>query len=121
LTEDLPRPVLVADRIQQVFLNLVLNALDAMPEGGQLKVGTSHDEVSDEVRVTFTDEGPGIPADLLGCLYDPFFSTKPEGMGLGLFVSQNIVQEHRGRIEVETEVGVGTTFAVCLPVGTRGG
>jgi PAS domain S-box-containing protein len=116
LKEGLPEPVLVQDRMQQVFLNLVLNAVDAMPEGGQLEVTSRHDETLDEVVVTFTDDGPGIPADVLPRLFDPFFSTKSEGLGLGLFVSQNIAQEHGGRIEVESQVGDGATFSVRLPV-----
>lgn len=116
LAENLPRPVLVPDQIQQVFLNLMLNAIDAMPEGGQLKVSTGHDEASDEVVAAFADDGPGIPSDVLPDIFDPFFSTKSEGMGLGLFVSRNIVREHGGRIDVESETGEGCTFTVRLPV-----
>jgi PAS domain S-box-containing protein len=116
LTEPLPQPVLVPDRMQQVFLNLVLNAIDVMPNGGQLTVSTRYDEGPDEVVVTFTDDGPGIPAEMLPHLFDPFFSTKSDGLGLGLFVSQNIVQEHGGRIEVQSKAGDGAAFTVCLPV-----
>ncbi len=116
LAEDLPQPKLVGDRVQQIFLNLVLNAIDAMPDGGQLTITTRYDEDGDEVVAAFEDGGPGIPEELLPQLFRPFFSTKSQGTGLGLFVSQNIAQEHGGRIEVESEQGDGCTFSVHLPV-----
>jgi signal transduction histidine kinase len=116
LADDLPRPELVADRVQQIFLNLVFNAVDAMPDGGELTLATRYDEQADEVVVDFKDCGSGIPQDMLPHIFDPFFSTKREGTGLGLFVSQNIAQEHGGRIEVDSEEGAGCTFSVHLPV-----
>jgi signal transduction histidine kinase len=116
LEEDLPRPVLAPDRMQQVFLNLMLNAIDVMSEGDRLEISTDHHEASDEIVVTFSDDGPGIPADALPHIFDPFFSTKSEGVGLGLFVSQNIVQRHGGRIDVENNIGKGCTFTVRLPM-----
>ena len=118
LAEDLPHPVLVQDRIKQVLLNLVLNARDAMPEGGELTLRTEHDQAQDEVVITVADQGTGIPDDVIDRLFDPFFSTKEQGSGLGLFVSRNIVQEQGGRIEVESTVGQGATFRVHLPVST---
>lgn len=116
LAEDLPRPILVPDRIKQVFLNLVLNASDAMEEGGELTVSTGCNEEAEEVLVEFIDQGPGIPEEMMGHLFEPFFSTKDEGTGLGLFVSQNIVQEQGGRIEVESTAGAGSKFMVILPL-----
>ncbi len=116
LKDDLPRPVLAPDRMQQVFLNLTLNAIDVMSEGDRLEVSTDYHEASDEIVVTFSDDGPGIPADALPHIFDPFFSTKSEGVGLGLFVSQNIVQRHGGRIGVENNIGKGCTFTVWLPM-----
>jgi PAS domain S-box-containing protein len=116
LEEDLPRPLLVPDRIKQVILNLVLNARDAMPEGGELHVTTEHDETNDRVVIAVADQGAGIPPEVQDRVFDPFFSTKSEGSGLGLFVSQNIVQEHGGRIDVESDVGQGATFRVSLPL-----
>jgi PAS domain S-box-containing protein len=116
LADDLPRPELVADRMQQVFLNLTLNAAEAMPDGGELTVTTRYDEEAGEVVAAFEDCGSGIPEDLLPQIFEPFFSTKSEGTGLGLFVSQNIAQEHGGRIEVDTEEGNGCAFTVHLPV-----
>ena len=111
----LPVLTLASDQIQQVFLNLLLNALDAMPEGGQLRVGTHHTGQPAGVCVAFTDDGMGIPPDSLSQVFEPFYSTKPEGLGLGLFVSQDIVKQHGGRIEAESRVGEGTTFTVWLP------
>ncbi|MFW6135781.1 MAG: PAS domain S-box protein [Chloroflexota bacterium] len=116
LADDLPQPELVADRVQQIFLNLVLNAVEAMRGGGQLTVVTRYDEEADEVVAAFEDCGAGIPQDVLLHIFDPFYSTKSEGTGLGLFVSQNIAQEHGGRIEVESQEGEGATFTVYLPV-----
>jgi len=113
--EDLPPLMLVPDRMQQVFLNLVLNALDAMPQGGQLQISATLCSERKEVCVSFTDSGLGIAPDVLARIFDPFYSTKPDGLGLGLFISQNIVEEHGGCIEVESRLGEGTTFAVWLP------
>jgi len=112
---DLPVLVLASDQIQQVFLNLLLNALDAMPEGGQLRVSTHHTGQPAGVCVAFADDGMGIPPDSLSQVFEPFYSTKPEGLGLGLFVSQDIVKQHGGRIEAQSRVGEGTTLTVWLP------
>jgi PAS domain S-box-containing protein len=116
LAEDLPQPELVPDRMKQVFLNLVLNARDAMPDGGVLSVSTGYDEESGEVIIRFSDQGPGITDEIRDRLFDPFFSTKSDGTGLGLFVSRNIVQEQGGRIDLESTVGHGSSFTVSLPV-----
>lgn len=83
LADDLPQPELVADRVQQIFLNLVLNAVEAMRGGGQLTVVTRYDEEADEVVAVFEDRGAGIPQDVLPHIFDPFYSTKSEGTGLG--------------------------------------
>ncbi len=116
LAEDLPRPVLAPDRVKQVLLNLVLNARDAMPDGGQLTVTSTYDRKRNEVRIEVTDQGAGIPDEVMEHLFDPFFSTKDDGTGLGLFVSRNTVQEQGGHIDVETDVGDGTTFTVSFPI-----
>lgn len=113
--DDLPPLALVPDRMQQVFLNLVLNALDAMPEGGRLQVSASHGDDPDGIRISFSDSGVGIAQEDLPHIFDPFYSTKPEGLGLGLFVSKNIVEEHGGLLEVDTRLGEGTTFTLWLP------
>jgi PAS domain S-box-containing protein len=112
---DLPCIPLDASRLKQVFLNLVTNALDAMPQGGTLAISTRR--AGDEVAVRFADTGSGIPQDHLGRIFEPFFTTKPtrRGTGLGLSVSLGIVQEHGGRIDFESQEGEGSTFTVWLP------
>jgi PAS domain S-box-containing protein len=112
----LPALMLVPDRIHQVFLNLTLNALEAMPDGGRLRIGTDRTGDPAWVRVTFADTGSGIVPEALPHVFEPFYTTKPEGLGLGLYITHNIVEEHGGRIEVESKQGEGTTFTVWLPV-----
>ena len=110
-----------AERLQQLFLNLFMNAADAMPEGGALRVALR--PLPGEVEIEVADSGAGIaPADL-GRVFDPFFTTKPagEGNGLGLSVARSIVTDHGGEIEVASEPGHGTTFRIVLPVPARGG
>jgi PAS domain S-box-containing protein len=112
---DLPVLLLIPNRVQQVFLNLALNAIEAMPEGGQLKVTTARTSDPEGARITFADSGTGIPPEELPHLFEPFYSTKEEGLGLGLYVSRNIVQEHGGHIEVESQAGKGTSATIWLP------
>lgn len=119
LHEELPdQPVMAtydAQQIEQVLINLVTNAIQAMPDGGSLFVNLEHQE--DDVWITVRDEGIGIPEENLGRIFDPFYTTKPEGegTGLGLSVSYGIISQHGGKIEVESEVGQGTTFTIKLP------
>lgn len=115
-------PLLYADRqkLRQVFLNLLSNAGDAMPRGGTLTLrasGARLDGGTPAIRVEFSDTGAGIPAEHLAKVMDPFFTTKAEGQGtgLGLAICRRIVQEHRGAIEVLSEVGQGTTVRILLP------
>jgi len=115
LGRDLPRLSVAPNQIQQVFLNLMLNAVEAMPDGGRLVVQATRTGEPDGVCVTFADTGCGIPPDVLPNIFDPFFTTKEEGLGLGLYVTQSIVDAHSGRIDVESQVGKGTTFTVWLP------
>jgi two-component system NtrC family sensor kinase len=118
------RLVVWADRNQltQVFLNLVVNAAQSMPQGGTLTVATREREAS-KVAIAVSDQGCGITKDNLQHIFDPFFSTKPigSGTGLGLSVSHGIVTKHRGRIEVESHVGLGSTFTVVLPLAEQDG
>ena len=95
-------------------MNLMLNALAAMDRGGILYVNGIADK--NEIVTYFTDNGCGIPVEEINKIFDPFFSTKPNGTGLGLFVSYGIIQNHHGSIEVESKVNVGTTFTIRLPV-----
>jgi signal transduction histidine kinase len=114
LSPDLPVALATPGELQQVFLNLVLNAVDAMPEGGTLCVSSS---LSDEGRlaVAFSDTGQGVPVEHRDRIFEPFFSTKEEGTGLGLSVSYNVVKRHGGKITVQSELGEGATFTVRLP------
>jgi len=106
-----------ADQLQQVFLNLFLNARDAMPEGGDLSVRAFFDEEADEAVVSVADSGHGVAPDDLPHVFDPFFTTKRAGAGLGLAVCYGIVTAHGGRITVEPNDGRGTTVSVRLPAG----
>ena len=110
-----PVVLAVADRLHQVFLNMVLNALDAMPAGGRLEISAVRTCDPDGARVTFRDSGVGIAEETLGKLFEPFHTTKDHGMGLGLYVCHGIVADHRGHIDVESVPGEGTTFTVWLP------
>ncbi len=110
---DLPPVLCNADQLRQVFLNLVLNAIEAMPDGGTLTVRTT---VRPAVAVVeIEDTGIGIPREHRARLFEPFFTSKRTGTGLGLSISAHIVTQHGGRIEVESEPGQGSTFRVILP------
>jgi signal transduction histidine kinase len=109
-----------AGRLQQVFLNLFLNARDAMPSGGELRVSTSNGA---GVSIAVADTGSGIAQEHIQRIYDPFFTTKStpregqgKGTGLGLSVSYGIIQEHAGKIRVESRPGEGTTFYLDFPL-----
>ena len=106
-----------AGRLQQVLVNIVLNALDAMRDGGVLTVRTGYSEKAGFCRVAITDTGCGIREEHLPHLFEPFFTTKEvgRGVGLGLAISYGIVRQHGGDIEVQSQVGAGTTFRVMLP------
>ena len=121
LNGDLPGIVVDTDQIQQVFVNVILNALDAMPEGGTLRVRSDSASEGHAVQVAFGDTGHGIPPEHIDKVFDPFFTTKSpnKGTGLGLAVSYGIIERHGGKIEVESEGGVGTTFMIALPVEER--
>ena len=120
LQPDLPRVYGNPDLLQQVFTNLMLNACNAMPQGGTLEVVTRATEAG-EVESQFSDTGHGIPPEHLPKIFDPFFTTMPvgKGTGLGLSISYSIIQQHQGTIEVESQVGKGSTFTVRLPVDSR--
>ena len=104
------------DQIQQVFLNLMLNSIDAMPEGGKLTVSMKKTDSS--VEVMFSDTGTGIDETIIDRIFDPFFTTKSpgRGTGLGLSICYGIIREHSGTITVKSRKGEGTTFTIRLPV-----
>lgn len=105
------------DSIRQLFLNLIMNAMQAMPDGGELKI-RSYLDAEGWLRVEFEDCGEGISQENLKNIFAPFFTTKPvgQGTGLGLYIANAVVMRHGGRLEVESEVGVGSKFTVVLPL-----
>ncbi len=118
---DLPPVAVNPDRFRQALLNVLLNSLEAMPDGGRLEIraarvgeGESHTGVAG-VRVSVRDTGKGIPEEDIEYIFDPFFSKKPRGVGLGLSIVHSIVEEHGGRIHVESEPGKGTLFVMEFP------
>lgn len=119
LSPDLPRITADASQMNQIFINLVANALQAMPEGGSLTVQTQSPDHGDSVSLIVEDNGTGISEDAAGRIFTPFFTTKDvgQGTGLGLSVVYGIVSAHGGRIHVESSVGRGTRFEIVLPVG----
>ncbi|NIO27689.1 MAG: HAMP domain-containing protein [Candidatus Latescibacteria bacterium] len=104
----------------QVFMNLIINALDVLPEKGEIRISTNTNRRDGFVGVDVTDNGPGMPGHVLSQIFDPFFTTKPKakGTGLGLSVSRGIVRKLGGYLLVKSELGVGSTFTVLLPVTT---
>ena len=117
LSHQLPLTPLDGTQIQQVLVNLVKNAIQAMTRGGTLTVQTG--EGSEAVWVSVADTGGGIPEEQLNRIFEPFFTTKKKGTGLGLMIVQRIVRAHNGHIEVDSQVGRGTTFRIWLPLHER--
>src|SRR6266567_1594005 len=117
LDPDLPPVICDAAQVEQVILALVMNALDAMPQGGNLWIVTSFSHEPDHVRIVVRDDGSGIPPEILPRIFEPFLTTKEtgRGVGLGLAISHSILERHNGSIAVESEAGHGTTFTVILP------
>ncbi|MDF0650487.1 MAG: PAS domain S-box protein [Nitrospira sp.] len=116
MADPCPMVLADADQISQVLLNLIMNAVHAMPEGGTLRVGLEPEQAM--VKLTIADTGHGIPSEVIKKIYDPFFTTKEfgKGTGLGLTVVKGIIEEHQGSIAVESEEGNGTSFTVLLPM-----
>ena len=118
VAEDLPRVSCDPAQIEQVLIALIMNALDAMPRGGNLWIDSGLTNAATEVLIQVRDDGSGIAADVLPHIFEPFLTTKEtgHGVGLGLAIARGIVERHSGRIEVESELGRGTTFTITLPL-----
>jgi signal transduction histidine kinase len=101
------------EQIKTCFSNLMINAVQAMPDGGALNV-TLHPNDT-HLRIEFADNGPGIAAENLAQIFEPYYSTKETGIGLGLPLTKKIIEEHGGQISVASEPGQGTTFTVTMP------
>lgn len=121
LDNRLPLVFIDEGQIQQVLVNLITNAIQAMPEGGALFASTDIGRSGDFVEIKIGDTGKGIPSEFIPHIFDPFFTTKEGGTGLGLSVSYAIVKKHKGDIRVESRVGAGTTFTIELPVFKEAG
>ena len=104
------------DRINQILLNLYLNAVDSMESGGELKVVLSSDAKDSKIDIKVSDSGCGIRPEHLSKIFDPYFTTKSTGTGLGLAIAHNIVEALGGKITIESQMGIGTTFTVTLPI-----
>jgi two-component system NtrC family sensor kinase len=120
LQEGAPAVSCDAGQVQQVILVLLVNAAEAMPNGGRLELETAVDAASGQFAIRVRDTGSGIPAEVLPSIFDPFFTTKEDQQrtGLGLAVARSIIEQHGGEIAVESRVGEGSEFAVRLPVAT---
>jgi len=113
--DDLPPVVGSQDQLAQVFLNLILNAVDSMPDGGRLDISVTSGH--QQIVLTFADTGPGIPPDVMEHLFEPFITTKKGGTGLGLAISQNIVCQHGGTLTATNAPEGGAVFTITLPTG----
>jgi signal transduction histidine kinase len=126
LSSSLPKTMIDPSSMEQAFLNIILNAQNAMPKGGSFTVSTgvllqSKDDGKEvhKVQIIFEDTGVGIPAENLNKIFNPFFSTRSDGTGLGLSITKNIVEQHGGKIEVTSQVNAGTKFIITLPAITH--
>lgn len=112
----LPRLVADPEKLRQAFMNIMLNAIQASPEGGTVRVSTAFSKEAGAVEICFSDQGAGIAPDAIAQIFEPFFTTKGSGTGLGLSITKKIVEGHGGTLEVASEPGKGATFKVLLPV-----
>jgi signal transduction histidine kinase len=126
--EDLPQVYVDESQLEQVVLNLFLNAVDAMPEGGKLSVHTGQRKpdkstntrlAQAEVFVSIADTGKGIPEQKLEKIFNPFYTTKSDGVGLGLSISSRLLEENGGTIEVQSELAKGSEFNIFLPTAKQ--
>jgi len=116
LAQNLPATFADGTQLKQVFLNMILNAAQAMEGHGELCISTETDPVNQFIIIKIRDTGPGIPDEVLSKIFDPFFTTKEKGTGLGLAISYGIIEKHLGKIDVETKPNQGSTFIITLPI-----
>lgn len=120
LNESLPMVFIDVDHVSMVFINMMVNALESMPDGGTLTIKTDTCKRHEGcVTVYISDTGCGIQGEIMDKIFEPFFTTKnkegEKGLGMGLAISKRIIEDHRGEIRIGSNVGEGTTFQVCLP------
>lgn len=106
------------NQLKKVFINIIKNAIEVMPYGGNISI-TINSLGDNHIKVSIQDEGSGIPKEKIQKLGEPFYTTKEHGTGLGLMVSYRIIEEHKGKIEIESEVGEGTVFHITLPLNPK--
>jgi len=112
--KEIPRVDADPHHLRRVFLNIIKNAIQAMPKGGTLTISAK--KLNEHVELEFSDTGIGIPEENMKKLFTPLFTTKSKGIGLGLSICKDLVEAHNGQIEVKSEVGKGTTFTIKLPI-----
>jgi len=117
-SKNLPELIVDKSQIKQVFLNLILNAFHAMPEGGVLEIFTIYERKKSCLKIKFKDNGCGIAHDFLDKVFEPFYTTREDGTGIGLAISCNIIEQHGGYINVESEEGKSSIFTIILPVNS---
>ena len=122
LQADLPLAVIDPSQIERVFMNMIINAAEAMDGSGDLTITTTENKSTKDIEISFTDTGTGISEENIRRIFDPFFTTKDvgHGTGLGLAISYGLVRSHKGSILVDSKVGLGTTFTVSLPIEENG-
>jgi signal transduction histidine kinase len=108
-----------ADQMRQVILNIILNAADAMPQGGTLRIQSRFEPGLKQIVLRISDTGPGIPMEIQNRLFEPFFTTKKTGTGLGLAIAYGIMERHKGALKVESSPGRGTTMVVILSTDVK--
>jgi hypothetical protein len=116
---DLPPLELDAELMRNCLVNFITNAAQSMPEGGTITLGAAYDPEAEEFRLTIRDEGTGIAPEDLQKIFQPYYTTKEAGIGLGLAITERIIREHRGRVEVESDPDRGTTFTIVIPRNPR--
>jgi two-component system NtrC family sensor kinase len=119
LNSSIPKVLADADQMRQVVLNIILNAADAMPQGGEIRVSSLLNPITSQVMLRISDTGPGIPVEIQDKLFEPFFTTKTTGTGLGLAIAYGIMERHRGALSIESSLGQGTTIVVILPTNVE--
>jgi signal transduction histidine kinase len=105
------------DQLKQAFYNILKNALQAMPEGGEINISCSFDD--EELEITFADNGSGIEAENISSIFEPYYTTKSNGSGLGLMIIERIFREHGAELAIESSPGKGTEFIIRFPRGNR--
>jgi len=116
LNEQIPSVYIDSAQLKQVFINIMKNSIDALSPGGKIFIQASWNEEERTVQVSFRDTGVGIDPETIKKMFNPFFTTKESGIGLGMFISKKIIENHGGRIEIQSKKGEGTTVVVILPV-----